>query len=564
VAAVGEICRRLDGIPLAIELAAARAGALRPAQITGLLDERFRLLTRSRAGAPDRQQTLQATVEWSYTLLSQTEQRLFNALGVFPASFDADAAVAVAGAAGLDRWDVLDGLTALVGQSLLAEEDGPDQASRYRLLETMRAYARQHLTVGQLARLHRAHARFYAAFAEQAAGLDLWGPAQLDWQRRIWAERDNLQAAVTWALARSGRAPRLGFRIVSALVGLAGISPVITRGWAEACLTRLEACPPELRAPVLTAAAYNAFLADDFPLTQRLAERALAEPAAADPLTSCMTRGVLAAIYNFTGKPERAIGLAREMRQEGADRGIEVVVGFSLTVDAYAWMLAGDYAAARQSAMEAVEISRRVRNPGLSAQAFFAAAEVIWRSEPQAAQPFVENCLALTRAGANDSILGNALTLSAVIRARNGDLPAALAVLQEATVRYHADGTRLLLGHALRIAAGMLARLGEAGPAAVLSGAFAAHFPASISAETENERTATGKTYALARDALGEAAYDAAAGRGAAMDDDEVVLYAVGELRRVAALLAEPGAQAPDASPGPASQGTTLGPPRLP
>ena len=102
VAAVGEICRRLDGIPLAIELAAARAGALRPAQIAGLLDERFRLLTRGRAGAPSRQQTLQATVEWSYALLSQTEQRLFDALGVFPASFDADAAVAVAAAAGLD------------------------------------------------------------------------------------------------------------------------------------------------------------------------------------------------------------------------------------------------------------------------------------------------------------------------------------------------------------------------------------------------------------------------------------------------------------------------------
>jgi predicted ATPase len=181
VAAVGEICRRLDGIPLAIELAAARAGALRPVQIAGLLDERFRLLTRGRAGAADRQQTLEATVEWSYALLSATEQRLFDCLGVFPASFDADAAVKVAAAAGLDRWDVLDGLTALVGQSLLAEEEGPDQASRYRLLETMRAYARQHLSAAQLTRLHRAHARYYAAFAERA------GPEHS--ARRSWTGR---------------------------------------------------------------------------------------------------------------------------------------------------------------------------------------------------------------------------------------------------------------------------------------------------------------------------------------------------------------------------------------
>jgi predicted ATPase len=277
VAAVGEICRRLDGIPLAIELAAARVGALRPARIAGLLDERFRLLTHGRADAPSRLQTLQATLEWSYALLSQTEQHLFDALGVFPASFDADSAVAVAAAAGLDRWDVLDGLTALVGQSLLAEEEGPGQDSRYRLLETMRAYARQHLTAAQLTRLHRAQARFYTAFAERA-GPEIIGPAQLDWQHRIRAERDNLHAAITWALARGGQDPRLAFRIITALLGLSSTSPVIIRDWAEACLTRLDACPPELRAPVLAAAAYNAFFADDYPLTQRRAEQALAEP----------------------------------------------------------------------------------------------------------------------------------------------------------------------------------------------------------------------------------------------------------------------------------------------
>jgi predicted ATPase/transcriptional regulator with XRE-family HTH domain len=179
VAAVGEICRRLDGIPLAIELAAARVGALRPAQIAGLLDERFRLLTRGRAGAAGRQQTLQATVEWSYALLGETEQRLFGAVGVFPASFDADAAVAVAAAAGLERWDVLDGLTGLIGQSLLAEEEGPDQASRYRLLETMRAYARQHLPVGQLGRLHRARRVLRGVHRTRRAGNGRPGAAGL-------------------------------------------------------------------------------------------------------------------------------------------------------------------------------------------------------------------------------------------------------------------------------------------------------------------------------------------------------------------------------------------------
>jgi non-specific serine/threonine protein kinase len=419
------------------------------------------------------------------------------------------------------------------------------------------------VTAGQLGRLHRAHAGFYAAFAERA-GPELWGPGQLDWQRRIRAERDNLQAAVTWALARGGQAPRLAFRIVTALLGVAITSPVITRGWAEACLTRLDACPPELRAPVLAAAAYSAFLADDYLLTQRRAEQLLAEPAPGDPLTSLVTRGILAFIYAFTGQPERGLCIDQEVRQEAADRGFEVVVGFMLVQEAQAWTLAGDYVAARQPAMEAVEMARRVRHPALSAVASWWAAQVIWRSEPQAALLLIQDSLALTRAGAFDTVLGNALTLAAVIRARTGDLPGAPAALQEATLQHHADGTRLLLEATLRVAAGMLARLGEAGPAAVLCGALAAHFPASISASNEHERMAIDQTQALIRHALGEAAYNAAVSRGAAMDEDEVVRYAVGEFQRVAALLAEPGAQAPHAPPGPASgpHPTTTSPPR--
>jgi predicted ATPase/class 3 adenylate cyclase len=423
VAAVGEICRRLDGIPLAIELAAARTGALGPAEIAGLLDERFRLLTRGRAGAASRQQTLAATVEWSYALLSPAEQRLFDALGVFPASFDADAAVAVGAAVGLQRWDVLDGLTALVGQSLLAAEQSPDQASRYRLLETMRAYARQHLTAGQLTRLARAHAGFYAAFAERA-GPELWGPAELDWLHRIRAERDNLHAAVTWALARGGQAPRLAFRIVAALAELAVVAPVITRGWAEACLTRLEACPPGLRTLVLAAAAWDAFVAEDFPLALQLAGQVMAEPAFGDPLISGPIWGVSASIYAFTGQLERAVGIYRKARQEAAGRGLEVTAGFTLTGEALAWTWIGDYAAARPPAMQALEIARKVRNPSLSVNACYAAAEAIWPSDPQAALVLIEDGLALIRAGAYDSILGNALTLAGVIRAVPATCPA--------------------------------------------------------------------------------------------------------------------------------------------
>jgi predicted ATPase/class 3 adenylate cyclase len=550
VAAVGEICRRLDGIPLAIELAAARVAALRPAEIAGLLDERFRLLTRGRADAVARQQTLQAMVEWSYGLLGEAEQRVFDRLGVFPGSFDVEAAAAVADGGGLQRWDVLDSLTSLVGKSMVAEGEGPDQTSRYRLLETMRAYARKQLAASELGRLRHRHAEHYAAFAERA-GLELIGPAQVEWQQRIRAERDNLQAAVTWALASGGQARPLAFRIVAALTGFVATSPGTAGGWAEACAAQIGACPPELRGMVIAAAAWSAFWASDLPLARRRAEDALQDPAAIDPISLALLRVVRAQTYTLTGQPERGASVAQEGRQEAAKLGIEMLVAQLLGAEAMAWTAAGDYAAARPPAMEAVEVARRVQNPALSAFVFCAAAGAIWPTDPQAALMLIEDCLALTRAGAFDPIVGVALTWAGFIRAQTGDLPGALAALAEAMAQQHADGNRLALGMTLQIAAVTLARLGEAEPAVVLSGAFSAHFPLDISAVNDDEKMGIAEAQSLARRTLGEAACSAALALGAAMDDDELARYAQGEFRRLA-LPEQPRAQAPESPPGPA------------
>ena len=557
VAAVSEICRRLDGIPLAIELAAARVAALRPAEIAALLDERFRLLTRGPADAASRQQTLQATVEWSYALLGETERRFFDCLGVFPASFDAAAATDIAGAGGLQRWDVLDSLAELVGKSMVAEEEGPGQTSRYRLLETMRAYARQQLAAGELDRLRHRHAEHYAVLAERAA-LELAGPAQLEWQPRIRAERDNLQAAVSWALASDGQERPLAFRIVAALAGFAITSPSTVGGWAEACLAQISECPGELRGMVIAAASWSAFFAGDLPLAQRRAEDALQDPVAGDPFSLGLLRSALAQTCTLTGQPERGATIAREGRQEAAEQGIEFFVATFYAAEAMAWTAAGDYAAARRPAMEAVEVARRVQNPGLSAFAFCAAAGAIWPGEPQAALALIEDSLALARAGAFDPVLSIALTWAGFIRARNGDLPGALVALQEAMAQAHADGNRLLLNMALQCTAVVLARLGEGEPAAVLSGAYSANFPPDISPVHQDVTMDIGEAQALARRTLAEAAYSAALARGAVMDDDELVGYAQGEYRRLAVLRAEPRAGTGiTARPGAEPPGTT-------
>ncbi len=440
---------------------------------------------------------------------------------------------ASSGAEGLERWDILDGLANLVSKSMVAEEDGPDQTTRYRLLETMRAYARQRLAAtGKLDMLQLRHAQHYAVFAEEA-GPELLGPLQLDWQRRIRAELDNLRAAVTWALTGSDQARQLAFRIVAALAFSAVSRRDDVGMWAESALAQADMCPPGMRATVIAAAAWSAYFAGDLPLAQRRAEEALRQPPSDDPNSRGMPRALLSQIYARTGHPERGANIARKGREEFAQQGTGVYIGYLLAMEATAWITAGDFTAARQPAIRAVEIARMSRNPALSALACYAAAHAVRLEEPQTALQFIEDSLALTRAGAADSILGFALSLAAAIRTRNGDLRGALTVLHEATAQQHDDGNRLGLGVTLERAAVVFSRLGEAKAAAVLAGAVLAHFAVTTANVPEEERTETDQAYALARSALAEDAYNAALALGASMNDDEVAEYALAELRRL-------------------------------
>ena len=198
---VTEICRRLDGLPLAIELAAARVRALSPTEILDSLHDQFRLLTGGARTAVRRQQTLRASVDWSHALLSEPEQVLFRRLAVFSGGFDVDAAHAVAGGAEVERYQVLDQLTLLVDKSLVVADDSK-HATRYRLLETVRQYAQEKLHESRegddVRSRHRDH------YTAMAALLD--APADGGYHARIeWAdaEIDNLRAAFAWSRERA-------------------------------------------------------------------------------------------------------------------------------------------------------------------------------------------------------------------------------------------------------------------------------------------------------------------------------------------------------------------------
>ncbi|WP_036725164.1 AfsR/SARP family transcriptional regulator [Patulibacter minatonensis] len=205
VGSVVEICRRLDGLPLAIELAAARLRSLPAPQIAARLDDRFRLLTGgSRASLP-RQQTLRAVVDWSWDLLTDDERLVARRIAVFPAGVTPESAAAVCADDDLDGDAVLDLLAALVDRSLLVLVDRG--VPRYRMLETIREYGTGRLAArDELAATRTAHAAFFAALADEA-DPQLRGPEQLHWFRRLQAERDNLLAALRW-LADDGDARR--------------------------------------------------------------------------------------------------------------------------------------------------------------------------------------------------------------------------------------------------------------------------------------------------------------------------------------------------------------------
>jgi predicted ATPase len=208
--AVAGICQRLDGIPLALELAAARVGTLSVEQIEARLSDRFRLLTSGDRTALPRQQTLRALIDWSFDLLAEPERALFRRLAVFSGSFTLEAAEAIGAE---DGGDALTPLTNLIEKSLVGLD--PD-SGRYRLLETVRQYAQERLTEsGEEDSVRTRHAAFYLGLAEGAMP-ELFGPQQGTWLARLDHDRENLLAVHAWYGRLEVGAPR-GLRLVHAL-----------------------------------------------------------------------------------------------------------------------------------------------------------------------------------------------------------------------------------------------------------------------------------------------------------------------------------------------------------
>jgi predicted ATPase len=531
-AAVGEICRRVDGIPLAIELAAARVVSMGPTDIAAHLDERFRLLTGKRRGRVERHQTLRTAVDWSYQLLEPDDRTVFDRLGVFAGSFDAAAAGAVVGDEELDEWQVVDAIASLVAKSMLVTETGPDDTTRYAMLETLRQFARERLEeAGDGDQWRRQQSEHYARFAETAEP-GFCGPDELVWVTRLNAEFDNIRTAVGWGLDRDDPADReLAVRTVAALAG-GGTHRNMSAltGLASQAVSAAEQCRPELRTAVLAAAAHDGWVHGRVEQARALAEGALRDgviATAPEPFWPHVQLGVIEA-----GSGE--IGRALDFLNEGRAM-------FAMADNAYgeAWLLstlssfesmAGQVPQARADAERSLELARRVQNPSLLGNAFSAMAWAFQQDDPPAALAAAEQGIALRHKGlAANTVHAGMLALAGGLRARLGDPSGALDALHESVIVCRDLGARPSLAATLDWSHGVLVRVGRLEPAATIVGALTSGALADVGnfPLVANARI---RTLERARATLGDDATDTLVANGAAMTYDDTIEYALHHL----------------------------------
>jgi predicted ATPase/class 3 adenylate cyclase len=273
--AVAEICVRLDGLPLAIELAAARITMLPPKAMLQRLTSRLKLLTGGARDLPERQRTLRATIEWSYALLDEGEQLLFGRLAVFSGGRTLEAIEAICDAEGDLPVDAFEGVSSLLDKSLLRQEEGPGGEPRFVMLETVHEFAREKLgESAEAEQIKRVHAEYFLTLAEEA-NPELKGPDQLQWLERLEVEHDNMRTALSWALER--REAEVVLRLGGALWWFWSVRGYHSEGrrWLEEVLAMDGRGSPESRAMALAGAGTLASEQGDLDRAQEACEEGL-------------------------------------------------------------------------------------------------------------------------------------------------------------------------------------------------------------------------------------------------------------------------------------------------
>jgi hypothetical protein len=507
---------------------------LRPSEIAGLLDERFRLLAGGRRTGVERHQTLRATVDWSFSSLTTSERLVFERVGVFSGTFDAAAALAIVTSDGLDEWDVRDALSSLVAKSMLVDEAGLDGTTRYRQLETLRTYALERLGEDDnVDRWRRRHALHFAAFSEEARP-GLIGPDEFVWLARVDAELDNLRVALTWAVGRDDPADlEAAIRIVAAY-------PHTGRGlkdfgvWSDRLADRLESTTPGRRAEVLAqAAAWNATIKGDPTRGRALALEAVRDGAPDDFGGVSTAYVMLCFTAAMEGDVEGSLRWVAEGDRVFGDRGDPLPRSGLFCAGAAFGGSLGRYELARGYAERSLAEARRAGQPSGIAGALFATGVALEVTDPAASLAAYEEAVAIYQAGPELGIGNLGMSLGGVARHRiaSDDVRGALTALRDAIAHCHHYGEAPQLVGFVNETIVALARTHHRELAAVFVGVVDSGGFAGLQMMWNPDRLAG--VINDSRDALGPERYTAAFERGAAIPADDAVGFVLDELDRL-------------------------------
>ncbi len=462
--AIAEICVRLDGLPLAIELAAARIKLLPPQALLMRLAHRLQVLTSGARDAPVRQQTLRNTLAWSYDLLDASEQRLFRRLSVFARGCTLEAVEGLYMTLDEMPTDVLDGMASLIDKSLLRQVEEEGEESRLLMLATIREFALEALEVsGEMEGTRRAHAAYYLALVEQAE-FELGGPQQAAWLERLEREHDNLRAALAWSLEQAGDEGMQQRREIA--LRLAGALYMFwwTRGhWSEGrnflerALMASAGAPAPVRAKALLSATTLTFIQSHYERTAGLASEGLALYRELGD-----QRGIALALYQLgnvawvrsdTAKARSLLEEALALFKQVDDKEYAGYSLFSLGLLANSQ---GEYTRACTLYEDGLALFREIEHKRGIAHTLSQLAQALFdsKSEQGRVRSLLEECLALSREVGFKEGIAAATCLSGQLALERGDLAAAYAEVVKSLALYKEMGHR----HGT---AGSLAALGK-------------------------------------------------------------------------------------------------------
>jgi predicted ATPase len=519
--AVVEICRRLDGIPLAIELAASRMGSMTAIEVRDRLDQRLRLLVGSRRGLA-RHQTLRHAVAWSYDQLDDTEKTVLDRCSVFAGGFDLQSACAVAGADDLDEYALLDLLDVLVRKSLLVA-DRSSGRTRFSMLETIRQFAEEQLVArGEASEIRAAHARYFAG--READILALWdSPRQREAYAWFTVELANLRSAFRWATDHGD------LDVAAAIASYAGwlgylVENYEPMAWVEEIIEPAHAVDHSRLAFLYLVASqcYATGRVEDAVRYSEAGQMATRSGRGEVPLG---LQTLLTAAYVMIGQAERAVELLRAQLA-----GARYPHAFTRTSLVIGLKMAGFDGEAMAAATGLIDVAEATHNPWTLSYALLAYSLAFRDADPDRAREALRRGLIVAQDSGNRGNETHMASALARLEAKLGDPLAALEHSAAAIRNYHESGNTTHMRAPLADLAAILDRLGRHESAATIAGFALSPLTVMISPDTNT-------TIAHLRDVLGHQTYESLARNGQTMTTAEMVAYAYDQIDQARAEL---------------------------